>query len=138
MKILVCGGRNFDDRALMGEALVRVALEIDSEPVIVHGGATGADSHAGLEATRCGWWAWRCPADWRKHGKAAGPIRNQQMLDEAKPDWVLAFPTEKSKGTWDMVSRAEKAGVPVWVARRGEKGMEIEERGCDAAGEVGR
>ncbi len=41
-------------------------------------------------------------------------IRNQQMLDEAKPDMVLAFPG--GRGTDDMVSRAEKAGVPVTIA----------------------
>ena len=52
------------------------------------------------------------PADWTKHGKAAGPIRNQKMLDEC-PDLVVAFPG--GKGTADMVRRAMKAGIDCWV-----------------------
>jgi hypothetical protein len=56
------------------------------------------------------------PADWYTHGKAAGPIRNQKMLDDAFPDVVLAFPG--GRGTADMVRRAEKVGVT--VIRSGE------------------
>jgi len=50
-------------------------------------------------------------ANWRTHGKAAGPIRNQQMLDEGRPHLVVAFPG--GTGTADMVRRAKAAGVPV-------------------------
>jgi hypothetical protein len=50
-------------------------------------------------------------AQWKKHGRAAGPIRNQRMLDEGKPDLVVAFPG--GRGTADMIRRAERAGVPV-------------------------
>lgn len=59
----------------------------------------------------------RFPAQWYKYGRAAGPIRNQQMLDEGKPDLVLAFHSdlEHSKGTKDMVTRARKAGIEVRV-----------------------
>lgn len=48
-------------------------------------------------------------------GKAGGSSRNQQMLDEGKPDIVLAFPTPNSRGTWDMVRRAKLANVPVEI-----------------------
>jgi acyl-CoA synthetase (NDP forming) len=51
------------------------------------------------------------PANWKKHGKSAGPIRNQLMLDVGKPDLVIAFPG--GSGTADMIRRARKAGVPV-------------------------
>lgn len=51
------------------------------------------------------------PADWPRYGKAAGPMRNQQMVDEGKPDVVLAFPG--GRGTADMVRRAKAAGVRV-------------------------
>lgn len=78
---------------------------------IIHGGAKGADLWAD-------YWAVHnfCPvhefkADWDKHGKSAGPIRNQQMLDEGKPDLVIAFPG--GRGTEDMKARARKAGVKV-------------------------
>lgn len=50
-------------------------------------------------------------ADWSKYGKAAGPMRNQKMLDEYKPDLVVALPG--GRGTADMVSRARVAGVEV-------------------------
>lgn len=53
------------------------------------------------------------PADWGRYGKAAGPIRNQEML-ESGIDLVIALPG--GRGTADMVRRAEGAGVPV---RRG-------------------
>ena len=45
------------------------------------------------------------------YGKAAGPIRNQQMLDEGKPDVVIAFPG--ASGTADMINRAGLTNVPV-------------------------
>lgn len=48
---------------------------------------------------------------WKDHGKAAGPIRNQLMLDDFKPDLVVAFPG--GKGTADMVKKAQDAGVTV-------------------------
>lgn len=50
-------------------------------------------------------------ADWKTHGLNAGPIRNKQMLDEGKPDLVLAFPG--GRGTANMVTQARKAGVRV-------------------------
>lgn len=52
-----------------------------------------------------------CPADWRWHGKAAGPIRNKQMLDQHSPDLVIAFPG--GRGAANMVALARAAGVPV-------------------------
>jgi hypothetical protein len=58
-------------------------------------------------------------ADWSTYGKAARPIRNQQMLDEGHPNLVVAFhyALDKSKGTLDMVSRARKAEINVIVIR---------------------
>ena len=52
-------------------------------------------------------------AEWDKHGKGAGHIHNQQMIDEGKPDIVLAFPG--NRGTADMIKRSKKAGLPVTV-----------------------
>ena len=52
------------------------------------------------------------PAQWDVYGRRAGPIRNQEMIDEGKPDGVVAFPG--GKGTADMVRRAEAAGLKVW------------------------
>lgn len=58
------------------------------------------------------------PADWEeRHGKRAGPIRNQMMLEEGRPDLVVAFPG--GTGTADMVRRAREAGVEVMEVDRG-------------------
>lgn len=80
---------------------------------IISGCAKGADSVA-VDWSIVNWLpCHKYSADWETHGKAAGPIRNQQMLDEGKPDLVVAFPG--GKGTADMVRRAKKAGVKVRV-----------------------
>lgn len=127
MRILVCGGRDHDDYEQVRDVLCGLLDEFpevtyDDEYkmpnpeklTIVHGGAEGADSHAD-DWCVVNWIVPEVyPADWETYGKAAGPIRNQQMLDTGI-DLVLAFPTEKSRGTWHMVRIAEKAGVPVRV-----------------------
>ena len=78
---------------------------------VVHGGAAGADTLAHTWAMRLGLEVDMMAADWATHGLAAGPIRNQQMLTDAKPDLVVAFPG--GRGTADMVSRARHARVQV-------------------------
>jgi len=86
--------------------------------VVIHGGAKGADTLAARSADNQGVTAEAYPADWGTHGKAAGPIRNQQMIDDAKPDVCWAFvdkPLAESRGTADMVRRARKAGIPTYV-----------------------
>ena len=105
MKILVCGGRDFTDMDK-----VRVALG-DALPgtIFAHGDANGADHLCHLFATQNGFDVRAYPADWRKHGKAAGPIRNREMLDDFKPDLVVAF--QGGRGTADMMRRARLAGV---------------------------
>jgi len=108
MRVLVCGGRNYDNWNTV--CWILEAFKSD-KTLIIEGGASGADKLASK-------WAYenqvpnKCfPADWKVHGKAAGPIRNQQMLDEGKPDIVIAFPG--GKGTEDMVRRAKEAGIEV-------------------------
>ena len=108
MRVLVCGGRDFSDYAMMGRILARYQDRIG---VIIHGAARGADQLAWRWAVATGIPHEPFPADWNEHGKAAGPIRNQQMLDEGKPDLVIAFPG--GKGTNDMVRRAIDSGVTV-------------------------
>jgi len=55
------------------------------------------------------------PADWEKYGRAAGPIRNKQMIMEGKPDLVVAFHNNisKSRGTKNMVTQARRHGIRV-------------------------
>jgi hypothetical protein len=82
---------------------------------IIEGGAKGVDRNAKAYAMQKGIPFEEYPANWDKYGKAAGPIRNKQMLDEGQPDLVIAFLAPNSKGTKNMIEQATKAGVPVKV-----------------------
>ena len=77
MRVLICGSRNWSDY----EAILTRIEELPSDAVIVHGGAPGADSIAGFAGVLRGHKVEEHRADWRTHGKAAGPIRNQQMIN---------------------------------------------------------
>lgn len=110
MRVLVCGGRDYRNWKRLRFVLNRIH-KYHGVDVLIEGGAKGADLMASSWAAINGVPAIRFPADWHRHGKAAGHIRNQQMLDEGKPDLVVAFPG--GKGTADMVRRARKAKIPV-------------------------
>lgn len=112
MRILVTGSRDWTDAARIREEFEQLAAN-HSNIEMCHGGAGGADALAAREAYLLGWPIKVFPADWRHLGKRAGVVRNQQMLDEFRPDLVLAFPLPQSIGTIDMMRRAEKAGVPI-------------------------
>lgn len=131
MRVLVCGSRTWRDVYTIEAALSRLvrACAIDGQNLtVIDGDANGADRIAGYWASRC---AIRYagqnvhvdrmafPADWRQHGRAAGPIRNRRMLDEGRPDLALAFvdkPLDQSRGTAHMVRLARTAGISVEVA----------------------
>ena len=116
-KVVVCGSRHFADAdavaAALG-ALYQVSNNTGRTLTVASGGARGADS---LAQTWCA--AHNVPfrqfrADWNTHGRAAGPIRNREML-AAKPDFVLGlhYDISDGAGTQDMLKVAKKAGVPV-------------------------
>lgn len=119
MRFLLCGDRKWDD-PLPIAWVVRALMNGPSPAVVIEGGAPGADSLAGRSADRQGAEHEQYPAKWEDYGRAAGAIRNQQMLDEGKPDVVFAFHDDlaASKGTADMVRRAKKAGIPVYLVSR--------------------
>jgi|SRR6266536_346003 len=116
-RVLICGSRDWTDKYAISCVLNGYRSD-EIGITVINGGARGADSIAK-------WWAdvnqeprETYPADWKQHGKAAGLIRNQRMLEEGKPDVVWAFvtkPLEESRGTHDMVRRAKAAGIPVYV-----------------------
>lgn len=112
MRVLICGDRNWDDYVAVRDTL-KVFKETSEVSCVIEGEAYGADSHGRAAAEELGIPVEPYPADWKKYGKGAGPIRNQQMLDEGKPDLVLAFhdKLQESKGTKDMVLRSQKAGI---------------------------
>lgn len=114
MRVLVCGDRHWPKHGAFAIGN-RIAF-LPKDAVIVHGACRGADTIAANEAATLGYRIEPHPADWTQYGRAAGPIRNQEMLDSGI-DLVLAFhpDLDLSKGTKDMVSRATKAGIEVEI-----------------------
>ncbi len=107
---LICGGRNFSDEVMFEDAMGDLMRRFGHPSRIVHGAASGADSMANDLGERLSVDVFPCPADWEKHGRAAGPIRNKEML-ELRPAKVIAFPG--GRGTKNMVDQARKAGVDI-------------------------
>lgn len=105
MRVLVCGGRNYDE----WKSVSRVLSDL-MPSVVIQGGAPGADSLAAKWADVNGIPLVTYPALW-KQGKKAGPMRNKFMLADSRPDLVVAFPG--GRGTDEMVKLAEACGVPV-------------------------
>ena len=113
MRLLVTGGRDYADRAHVWATLdaIHAAAPIT---VLVHGACpAGADRHAAEWATVRDVQQEPHPADWRRFGRAAGPVRNQEMADDGA-DVFVAF--EGGTGTADMIRRAEAAGIRRWRA----------------------
>lgn len=108
--VLVCGGRDYSDRERLATELLKLHAATPIK-TLVNGGAKGADALAASWALFHGIQVKTFHADWNTHGRAAGPIRNQKMLDVAMPDLVIAFPG--GRGTADMVGRAKKQGFEV-------------------------
>lgn len=115
LRVLVCGGRDYPADAVWRYLEDYAPAELGARiGVLIHGGATGADEAAAHWAARAaadGVKAVEFKANWRKYGKRAGPLRNQRMLAEGKPDAVIAF--AGGRGTADMVARAEACGIRV-------------------------
>lgn len=110
-RLLVTGGRDYSD-------VDRLTLELDGwldlhpDMTLVHGACpSGADYYADAWAKARSIPTERYPADWKRHGRGAGPKRNQVMAD-TKPDVALAFPG--GAGTADCVRRLKAAGVSVY------------------------
>ena len=128
MTVLVCGWRYWQDNRQMWEELKK----LKSNDRIIHGGCKGADQMAGRMAKTLGLEVWSFPADWHYwdenmrnpitgqcwvYHKAAGPIRNSNMLYFVKIDQVWAFHPDlpQSKGTKNMVEQARRADLLVRI-----------------------
>lgn len=111
MKVLVTGGRNYTDLLAVWGALD--ALHASQGPItlLIHGGAAGADLLADKWAVHNDVRRRQFKPDWDAYGPAAGPIRNRQMLEEGRPDLVIAFPG--GKGTRDCVWQAKELDFTV-------------------------
>ncbi len=118
MKILVTGDREWTRTLPILTALFNILEEYNLQPddvTVVHGDCRGADKLAAEVAKYMGMKPVPYPADWTRYGLGAGPIRNQQMIDE-NPDTTLALvfhpDLANSKGTKDMVKRLEQIKIP--------------------------
>jgi hypothetical protein len=112
MRVMVTGSRDWTDGETIEWALERYSWE--DKLTLVVGTAKGADLIARDIARRRDWPMEVFHAAWERYGKAAGPLRNLDMLN-TKPDIVLAFRLggEESRGTTHAVNAARKQGVPV-------------------------
>ena len=115
-RIIVAGGRDFTDYALLSETLDVILNRYTLREVqIVSGCCRGADALGERYAREHGIPVVRFPADWQAYGKAAGPIRNRKMAEyAAEGDGMLvAFWDGKSRGTASMIRLAEKYGLRI-------------------------
>ena len=112
-RLLITGSRRWADERAIDQ---QIRLTRDELEVVIEGEAPGADRLARAAAERWGVPVLPFPADWREHGRAAGPIRNERMLREGRPTCVVAFSDDFSNprsGTRHMCRIAVEAGVPV-------------------------
>lgn len=112
-RVLVFGGRDYNDE----ERLFAELDALEPRPThLVHGGAPGADRLAGIWGELRGLVVDEVHAEWDVHGRAAGPIRNQHMIDAYHPRRAVGFPG--GRGTADMTRRLKAAGIPLREVRR--------------------
>lgn len=112
-KVIIAGGRNFSNEILLAESCDRLLKDLEVE--IVSGGAKGADRLGEFYAIDRDFSISRFPADWEKHGKRAGYLRNQEMAEYA--DILIAFWDGQSRGTKHMIDIATERGLIVHVIK---------------------
>lgn len=117
MRLLVCGSREWTDRAYLYGVLdgIHASQEVTA---VIEGEASGADSMSRDWALGHGIGVVRFAVDWRPNGvldRGAGIKRNAAMLRHGKPELVVAFWDGRSPGTRDMVGRSREAGLEVWI-----------------------
>ena len=108
MQVAVIGSRGFDDYELVSKTLSNIDITL-----LISGGAKGADSLGERYANENNIETLIFKPDWEKHGKAAGMIRNTDIVDNA--EFIVAFWDEISKGTKDSITKAEKLGKKILV-----------------------
>ena len=116
--IIIAGSRYIKENAnnynIVEHYVDRCLSNLDqSEVIIVSGGARGIDHLGEHYAHKHNLECWRCPAEWHKFGKMAGPIRNAKMAEVATH--LIAFPSDASRGTYDMIQKAKQCNLAVRV-----------------------
>lgn len=112
MRTIIAGGRDITDYGLLLKAVAQCPWKIT---FVVNGGATGADALGLRWAKENHIFAVEYNADWHTHGKAAGPIRNRKMAEDAAA--LLAIWDGQSRGTANMIEEAEKRKLKIHIFR---------------------
>jgi hypothetical protein len=110
MKVIIAGGRDFTNYALVEDAIKCSAFEITQ---VVSGKAKGVDTLGEVWALANSIPVEAFPADWSQHGRAAGPIRNREMAEYA--DALIAIWDGESKGTANMIQQARNKRLNVFI-----------------------
>lgn len=113
MKVIIAGSRFYTTHFhLVLSAVAQSGFTITE---VVSGGANGIDLLGEKWAKENDIPIKTFEAKWNQHGKGAGPIRNQLMVDYA--DALIAIPHEirYSVGTQDVIKKAQEKGIPVYV-----------------------
>lgn len=113
MKVVIAGSRHLDDTALVDKAIALSGMENQIAEVVC-GGAFGVDTSGALWAMSHDVPIVTFNADWGKHGRAAGAIRNGEMADYS--DMAIIIWDGKSHGTANMIEQMRKRGKPTFVA----------------------
>jgi hypothetical protein len=112
MRVIIAGGRDYHNYNTVLDAIVECNFNIQT---VVSGGAKGVDALGEKYAVDADVKLVVYPADWEKNGRAAGPIRNRKMAENA--DALIAIWDGKSRGTKNMIETATKLGLLVYVKR---------------------
>jgi hypothetical protein len=110
MRVVIAGGREYKPDQQAESSIVAILQDMGCT-TIISGGASGADAFGEQIARKYGFSLHKVPADWKKHGKSAGPIRNAQMADSC--DALMLFPG--GKGTRNMHMLAQERYLPVYT-----------------------
>jgi hypothetical protein len=110
MRVIIAGGRDIHDYNLVLDAIVECNFNIQT---VISGGAKGVDALGERYAESADVPLKIFEADWATHGRAAGPIRNRKMAENA--DALIAIWDGKSRGTKNMIETATKLGLLVYV-----------------------
>lgn len=131
MKLAIVGSRKFSDYAWMEQCLLR-RFSVEDIEAVISGGARGTDSLAARFAGEHHLPLVVVPADWKRYGRKAGPLRNAEIVSRA--DTVAAFWDGLSRGTRDAIARARLAGkrVEVFPGTNGSSGADEEDGAGDS------
>jgi hypothetical protein len=119
VRLLLTGSRTWDDTHIIEHALAMILAHHPEGVLLIHGACPhGADAIAAAYADRTpGYHSEAHAADWRRHGRAAGHLRNAEMVTLGA-DGCAAFLRGASPGTTATIRLAMAAGIPVWLHKQ--------------------